>query len=617
MSAAPFRATYHIQRLARATLKRLQYQTHLIRNRPAGDFRYVSADWSPTDTPLVELRVRCDGDFGVTESAAREWCEHQTLPELIAIGFDGQGQERWRVSGPDVSAGSTPSWFVAPQALPRVWASHLESCLLVAAAEAVDAVVLDDTFGNESGEGQISADIAHSSACRGTTLYRSDAYTWDPVTDIVRPAHDDRLVKFIGNRGSISHPNKSELYGRFRRGPYISSSRLGPTLKVGLRKASILRRRARQSSRPPVLVLVPFLAQGGAEQTLYEVMAELKYRFDFSIATLAPHAPEIGDRRPDFRNITERIYCLGDHVHPDAMVGILESLIESLGTSVLYNANGTTLFYDFAPRLKEAIPGLRIIDHLFDHRIGYINSYDESTSESVDACVAENHRVAEALTNDLGWPKNRVPVIWPCGRSPTALPGAGSRDSIRHEMRKMLGVGCHDVLFLSAARTHAQKRPLDLVELAVRTSDLGHIHYVLVGGGELERIVDATIEERNLLRMRRLPFRDDIPDLILAADAGILVSEFEGLPVFMLECFQLGTPFIGTDVGDIRRVLDETGAGIVAGKPGDLLALEKAVRHIADPSNREKYTARAQDAGPRFGVEPCARAYARVFNGEF
>jgi glycosyltransferase involved in cell wall biosynthesis len=299
------------------------------------------------------------------------------------------------------------------------------------------------------------------------------------------------------------------------------------------------------------------------------------------------------------------------------MVGILESLIKSLGTSVLYNANGTTLFYDFAPRLKEAIPGLRIIDHLFDHRIGYINSYDESTSESVDACVAENHRVAEALTNDLGWPKNRVPVIWPCGRAPTALPAANSRETIRQEIRKTLGIGSQDVLYLSAARTHAQKRPLDLVELAVRTSDIEHVHYLLVGGGDLEGEVDAAIEERKPLRIRRLPFRNDIPDLILAADVGILVSEFEGLPVFMLECLQLGTPFIGTDVGDIRTVLEETGAGIVAGEPGDLSTLENAVRRMADSLNRQSYADRARDAGPRFDVQPCAHAYARVFNGEF
>ncbi len=40
---------------------------------------------------------------------------------------------------------------------------------------------------------------------------------------------------------------------------------------------------------------------------------------------------ELGDRRAEFRTLTERIYCLGDLVHPSAMFGMLVALIDSLG----------------------------------------------------------------------------------------------------------------------------------------------------------------------------------------------------------------------------------------------------------------------------------------------
>ncbi len=83
----------------------------------------------------------------------------------------------------------------------------------------------------------------------------------------------------------------------------------------------------------------------------------------------------------------------------------------------------------------------------------------------------------------------------------------------------------------------------------------------------------------------------------------------------MLECLQLGRPFLGTRVGDLGTVLDETGAGLVVDRPGDLDALEAAIRALADETRRSELAARARAAAPRFSVAVCADAYARVFLG--
>ncbi len=236
--------------------------------------------------------------------------------------------------------------------------------------------------------------------------------------------------------------------------------------------------------------MAPFLARGGAEQTLHATMAALGHRFRFSMATLAPHRASLGDRRNDFLEITDRIFCLGDLVHPDAMVGIIEALLDATGAEIIYNANGTTLFYEFAPRLKARRPQLRIIDHLYDHRIGYIDSYVPGVEDAVDVCVAENRPIADVLVGERGWPEDRVPVIWPCGRPDEALPPETDRDRLRDSIRRELGFDDDAVVVLTAARMHPQKRPLDLVALAERVRDLPTIHFVIVGGGDLENEVD-------------------------------------------------------------------------------------------------------------------------------
>jgi glycosyltransferase involved in cell wall biosynthesis len=293
---------------------------------------------------------------------------------------------------------------------------------------------------------------------------------------------------------------------------------------------------------------------------------------------------------------------------------MLVALIDSLGAEVLYNANSTTLFYEFAPRLARERPAVRIVDHLYDHQVGYIDRYTPELLDAVDACVAENHRIAEVLTSRRGWPAARVPVIWPCGRPATAFPAGAAAAEARRRLRAELGLGHDDVVILTAARMHPQKRPLDLVELARRVQDLGRVRFLIVGGGDLESEVDRAIAASGA-RIRRLPFRDDIPELIAACDLGCLVSDFEGLPVFLLECLQAGRPFLGTDVGDMGGLLRATGAGIVVDTPGDLAALEAAVRRLADDNQRSQLAAKAAAAAARFDPAACAAAYGDVFLG--
>jgi glycosyltransferase involved in cell wall biosynthesis len=596
-------------RAVRGLLDRRRYRRALARGEPAGDLDWVF-DPAPPPPPLVEVRLPADVD----RESSLAWRRRQTLPELRVVGLAADGSERWRIAPDLTDDATTAGWFAAPGCLPELDPAHLESCLLVAAAEVVDAVVLG-TGSLAPLEVEIrNARQAAEPPLRELALYSAGSWAWQSAADRVVPTRDRLLAKVVDHRGVGTLGRDRATYTEARRGPYLASFSLGPTLHVGVRDAAALGRRSRVRERPTVLVTVPFLARGGAEHTLFETMRELAGRFDFAIATLAPHRPELGDRRADFRTLTERIYCLGDLVHPSAMFGMLVALIDSLGVDVLYNANSTTLFYEFAPRLRRERPAVRIVDHLYDHEVGYIDRYTPELLGWIDACVAENHRVAEVLTTQRGWPADRVPVIWPCGRSRRAFPAPDTQDEVRRRVRAELGVDRDDVVILTAARMHPQKRPLDLVELARRVRDLDRLCFLVVGGGDLEAEVDRTIATSGA-RIRRLPFRDDVPELITASDVGCLVSDFEGLPVFLLECLQAGRPFLGTDVGDMGDLLRRTGAGIVVDVPGDLSSLEAAVRRLLDADERARLATRAASMASRFDPAVCAAAYGDVLLG--
>ncbi len=588
--------------LARAWRRR-RYRQRLRRGEAAGDLTYSWSEWQPPQLWRVEVRLQEDA---ATPKEATSWCRRQTLRELCVSGLDESGEVVWRVDrqGP-VAAGDVGElpWFHAPGKLGELPPVHLEACLLVAAAEDVDALVL----GFEEEE-----DLDN----RRSGIFRSAAYSYDAAADEVVRTSSSGLVKVIEARGVAALPETAEYFDHHRRGPYLSTTDLDERLEVRVRDAAKLPRTPlqNQGERPALLVTTSFLAHGGAEHTLFETLRFLKDRFEITIVTLAPHRPELGDRRSDFAEVTPRIYSLGDWVHPAAMPGILSSLLDATGAEILYNANSTTLFYDFAPRLKSERPQLRVIDHLYDHRVGYVERYDEDLLKSVDACVAENRRIAEVLVEERGWPRDRVPVIHPCGRLQSAFPSSDQIETTRRRLRQELSLVAEDLVLLTAARMHPQKRPLDLVNLAMRVRDLEHVQFVIAGGGALEDEVDAAITMSGA-RIRRLPFRTDIPDLIIAADVGCLVSEYEGLPVFMMECLQAGRPFLGTDVGEMGALLRDTGAGLVVDRPGDLDSLEAQVRRLAQPASWAELAEKARAASQAFDVETCAERYAEVFLG--
>lgn len=537
------------------------------------------------------------------------------LPARVSLEFDGASEWAGRQTLRDSSPSGEAAWFYAPGARPaEVQPAWLESALLIAAAENLDALFFAEASDEDAPAGPERFEELFDEPWRRWTLFSRRVFAFEKGRIFRSKAGGGPAIAKIVPRGGLQ--GRHEAAGGeapFRCGPYLFDRKLAPETIIRLADPLPLSwPETRDQALPGLLITAPFLARGGAEHTLYESMKILRKHYRLIFVTLVAHSAELDDRRPDFLNLSPRLYSLGDWLHPDAMPAILADLIDRHDISAWYNANGSTLFYDFGPRIAASFPKLRIVDHLYDHRVGYIEAFkDPATRGWIDTVVAENHLVAETLIEKYGWVPDRTPVVWPCGRDPENLPSEASREGIRRRYRADLGIGEETFLLLTAARMHPQKRPLDLVRLAVMAPP--GCFFLVVGGGPLQQELDRAIAASGATNIRRLDFRSDIPELILAADAGLLVSEFEGLPVFALECLQLGRPFIGTDAGDLGTLLRESGAGICSGVPGDLKALNRAVRKMSQAEERVGFAARADRAVEDFAPTRCARQMLKIF----
>ena len=96
-------------------------------------------------------------------------------------------------------------------------------------------------------------------------------------------------------------------------------------------------------------------------------------------------------------------------------------------------------------------------------------------------------------------------------------------------------------------------------------------------------------------RLRRLGYRTDVPAILAAADIFVLPSQFEGLPMSVIEAMLTGLPVVATAIRGPREQVVDGITGRLA-PLNDVPALAAALRQITDdPTLRARMGAAARD----------------------
>jgi glycosyltransferase involved in cell wall biosynthesis len=86
------------------------------------------------------------------------------------------------------------------------------------------------------------------------------------------------------------------------------------------------------------------------------------------------------------------------------------------------------------------------------------------------------------------------------------------------------------------------------------------LYFAWVGSGALEAQLRAAVAQLGVgKQVQFLGERADIPAILHMADVFVLPSEFEGMPLSLLEAMARGLPVLATAVSGIPEALGETG----------------------------------------------------------
>lgn len=307
-----------------------------------------------------------------------------------------------------------------------------------------------------------------------------------------------------------------------------------------------------------MLEVIKGLSRGGAETLLLSrLQAAAGDPFTYVVANTRP---DLDDLRPDFERHGIEVLAAGPSpwalkrvvrsVNPD-LVNV-HSPVPGLWLKALLGRNQRA---EIAPVLVETI-----------HNVNYGHLATRTLSAASGGVPCATIAVSGAVASSRLTAKSQKVYTVIHGVDATEI--AGWRSEHGSEMRQRLAIPDSAVTVAVVANFRPQKnhgRLVSAVEiLASRGIEANQLVIVCAGTGPTEASTRKMVQTRELGAHFR--FLGSVPDgwkVIASADAALLTSDHEGLPVAVMEAGAAGVPFLATDVGGVRELVTDGVNGLI------------------------------------------------------
>ena len=279
---------------------------------------------------------------------------------------------------------------------------------------------------------------------------------------------------------------------------------------------------------------------------------------------------------------------------------------------VVHNHNFTAVMAGLPASILGRARAVVRTEHNVVHTPGLARRYlSRAAALREDAQIAVSAAVKRAHTECGRIPRGRFVTVLNGVDDERLVPGA-DRASVRRE----LGLSDDAIVCLNIGSLTKQKNRCNLLDATARLSDIEALRVLVVGSGPEKEDLEALAGELGLSgRVLFLGQRLDVPDLLAASDIFVLSSDWEGLPITILEAMATGVPCVATAVGGVPEELTDGVSGLIV-EPGLPGALADAIRALArDPELRTRIASAARDEFERrFRAEQMVRQTEALYD---
>lgn len=324
-------------------------------------------------------------------------------------------------------------------------------------------------------------------------------------------------------------------------------------------------------SRVSVVLAESGTTVGGTERVVWELATRLpRERYDVRV-WLAP-APGVDElaRALEQREVpVDRVGEVDSRWDWRGMLGTWHHL-RRIGPRLLHVHHVWPAADRYLATLADfaGVPHLVVTEHIVgaSHSAGQLALKRRELARA-SAVTAVCGAVADTLVRDYAVPRERVRVV-PNGADP---PDEEAERPEAQVLRVRLGAGPRRPLWVCAARLEEQKGQDVLLDALAEVRRRG-LEFVaaFAGAGSRREALEERARALDLAeRVRFLGQVEEMGPLLTAADAVVLPSRWEGLPLTLLEALARGRPTVASAVGGVPEVIEDGVHGrlVPAGDP--------------------------------------------------
>jgi glycosyltransferase involved in cell wall biosynthesis len=234
---------------------------------------------------------------------------------------------------------------------------------------------------------------------------------------------------------------------------------------------------------------------------------------------------------------------------------------------------------------------------------------EQVTARLDRAHIVNSLALAEHVSRRFLIPRHRVRIV-----PPSIDPPAPSAN--RATLRRQLDIPPHEFVVAWVGRFDPVKR-LDLLIRCAERLTTAPTRFLLVGDGPQRPTVEHWLRMSNAGRIAHLlGWRDNVPDILCAADAFLFPSLTEGMPNAVLEAMACGLPIVASDMPVLQDLAADGQRMLLV--PGSQAArFADALSGLRADPVRARQLGRNAAAWARDNLDPRAtiRALLRIYRG--
>jgi glycosyltransferase involved in cell wall biosynthesis len=228
-----------------------------------------------------------------------------------------------------------------------------------------------------------------------------------------------------------------------------------------------------------------------------------------------------------------------------------------------------------------------------------------------DVFVAVSERDRDRMTSLEGVPPGKIVVL------PNPYVQRPRDESV--DVRRELGIPATAPLVATVAVLRPQKALEVLLQAFAELLAMIPEAMLAIGGdGERREALEQRARDLGISeRVRFLGWWEDVGGLLEAADVAAMSSDYEGAPLFALECMAHMAPLVSTDVGNVADMLGD-GQGVVTVPTRDPSAMARALAALLrDPDRRAAQAGAAVARLPRYEIDNFTREFIELYDRLF